>query len=126
MKKRQKDPGNYLHRIPKRSDSLTWHQNLQNRVVLKVENKGFFHGAARFFARRPLYSKIYLDQLGSFVWLRINGEDSVETIAMQVEEAFGEKARPIYPRLAKYLQILKENGWIEFVNREDSGQRSGR
>ena len=31
-----------------------------------------------------------------------------------VEEHFGEKAEPLYPRLAKFFQILESYGFVSF------------
>ena len=52
--------------------------------------------------------------LGSFIWQQIDGEKSILQIGELVQEAFGEKAEPLYERLAQYMKILYGKGFITF------------
>ena len=52
--------------------------------------------------------------MGSFVWPLIDGEKDIVALGKLVEEHFGEKANPLYERLAKYFQILDSYGFIEW------------
>ena len=52
---------------------------------------------------------------GEIIWLNINGKSSVYDIANAVKKQFGDDAEPLYPRLIKYMQILKNNNFISFV-----------
>ena len=53
-------------------------------------------------------------ELGSFIWQQIDGEKSILQIGELVQEAFGEKAEPLYERLAQYMKILYGKGFITF------------
>ncbi|HEX7066407.1 MAG TPA: PqqD family protein [Bacillales bacterium] len=64
------------------------------------------------FMNQPETIKVRLDELGSFVLARCDGTWSVNEIASGLEWEFGEDAKPILPRLVKYLQMVEMNGWI--------------
>lgn len=74
----------------------------------------------RFFrklhVRIPQYKKITLDEIGSFVFLQIDGVRSVGEIGKNLEDTFGEKASPIYERLFQFLNYInKKRHYIERV-----------
>ena len=39
-------------------------------------------------------------------------------LCQELKEAYGEKAEPLYDRLVKYMQILRNNRFILFVGRD--------
>ena len=104
---------NYLERIPMRSE-LEWKMDDAGIVTLEIENKGVFNKIAQVLLKKPRITYIHLDELGSFVWPKIDGEKSILLLADEVEEQFGEKAHPLYERLAKYFQILESYGFVAF------------
>ena len=83
-------------------------------VTLQIENKGVFNFLAQKLFKKPRISYIHLDEMGSFIWQLINGENSIEKIGVEVEAHFGEKANPLYERLSKYFEILKNYKFIEY------------
>ena len=105
---------NYLDFVPVYSNKITWSQK-DDAVIVDMYHKGLFPWIAQRFFKRPKVSHITLDKLGSFIWLKINGTATVFDIANCVKEQFGEDAEPLYPRLIKYMQILKNNNFINFV-----------
>jgi hypothetical protein len=114
--KKNKPQINYLDLIPERADSLRWHEDQKGCMVLEIENKGFFNLIAQKFFKRPRYSKVHLDEMGTFVWPLIDGQKSVSEIAALVKEHFGEKAEPLYPRIVKYFQIMESYHFVKFVS----------
>ena len=50
--------------------------------------------------------------MGSFIWPLIDGTRDVMQIGKEVEEHFGEKAQPLYPRLVQYMSMLENQGFI--------------
>ncbi len=52
--------------------------------------------------------------MGSFLWPQIDGETNLIDLGKQVEIRFGDKAQPLYPRLAKYFQILDSYKFISW------------
>ena len=39
-------------------------------------------------------------------------------IALLVKAEFGQKAEPLYDRLVKYMQILRNNGFIRYAGKD--------
>ncbi|MBA4549226.1 PqqD family protein [Thermoactinomyces intermedius] len=74
------------------------------------------------FLKQPETIKVKLDELGSFVIRLCDGRHTVDEIQKKLEAAFGEKAEPVLPRLATFLQMVEENGWIRW---EKSGEKKG-
>lgn len=114
MRKKKKDEidKNFLEFIPKKNSELKWHTDSKGIVTLDLQNTGLFNKIAQVVFHRPEYTHVHLDQLGSFVWPLIDGEQNIIELGKYVKEEFGEKAEPLYPRLAKYFQILESYHFI--------------
>lgn len=111
MKKKQSE--NYLERVPVRG-AFKWSADEENRVTLEIENKGIFNRIAQKLFGKPKISYVHLDETGSFVWPLIDGEKDIIEIGKLVEAQFGEKANPLYERLASYFRTLDSYGFIEW------------
>lgn len=107
---------NYLEKIPVRNENIQWKQDENGAVTLEIENTGFFNKVAQKFFKKPKISYVHLDENGSFLWPLLDGEKSILDLGVLVKEHFGEKAEPLYERLAKYFQILESYKFIEFRN----------
>lgn len=105
---------NYLERRPMRAPHLRWSHDEKGLVTLDIDNKGVFNRLAQLLLKKPKVSHIHLDEMGSFLWPLIDGETSIIDLGKSVDEHFGEKAHPLYERLAKYFQILESYGFIEW------------
>ena len=108
---RKKRTVNYLDMVPSRG-SMDWHAGEDGRVTLEIENRGVFHTIAQKLFRKPRISYVHLDELGSFIWQRIDGVQTVGELAGPVKEQFGEAAEPLYPRIARYFQVLESYGFV--------------
>ncbi len=102
----KKNAENYLERRPCRGNGLSWAADEAGIVTLAIENKGLMNRIAQKFFKKPKISYIHLDELGSFLWQQFDGRKTLIDLGKEVEEQFGEKAHPLYERLAKYVQIL--------------------
>ena len=116
MSKKEVINENYLEKIPVRNKNITWKQDDENKVTLEIENTGFFNTVAQKFFRKPRISYVHLDENGSFLWPLLDGEKTILELGVLVKEHFGEKAEPLYERLAKYFQILESYKFVEFRN----------
>lgn len=105
---------NYLERIPMPREGLKWEQATDKTVTLAVENTGFFNRAAQRLLKKPRVSYIHLDEIGSFVWPLMDGRKNIIELGAAVEEHFGEKAYPLYERLAEFFRILDSYGFTEW------------
>ena len=110
---------NYLELIPKRVEDIRWTADKDGIVTLEIENKGVFNRLAQKLFKKPEISYVHLDETGSFIWPLIDGEKSIIELGEALEAEFGEKAHPLYERLAKYFQILESYSFIGWKNKED-------
>ena len=62
--------------------------------------------------RKPNYFLINFDEIGSFIWKRCNGKNSIEEILEELEEKFGKEK--MKERLMIFLNMLKRGGYIRF------------
>ena len=98
--------------VPVHSEGVEWQTAENGRVTLRVENKGAFNRLAQLLFFRPKVSYIHLDDLGSFVWSRLDGKTQTADIVSAVEKQYGNEAQPTEERLLRFLGTLKENGFI--------------
>lgn len=107
---------NYLDFIPMKSEKIQYKEEEDGNIQLIVPRTSFFDKIAikLFFA--PDKFKIDLDDMGSFIWNSIDGKRNVYEIGKLVKEKFGEDAEPLYERLVEYLNILRNNKFIKFVD----------
>ena len=112
MKMSKKNSKNYLEFVPIRNIERFTEEN--GVITLEIENKGVFNRVAQKLLKKPKISYIHLDEMGSFVWPLIDGERNITDIGVFVKEHFGEKAEPLYERLAKYFKVLESYGFVEF------------
>lgn len=117
MKKKNTIDENYLEKIPFRNPALGWSQGDDGLVSLEIENTGFFNRVAQKLLKKPKVSYVHLDETGSFLWPLLDGELSIIELGKKVDEHFGEKAHPLYERLAKYFQILDSYGFVIWVKK---------
>lgn len=104
---------NFLDFVPVISSINTWSEK-DGKVTIHMVNKGFYPWIAQTFFKRPKVSHIDLDEYGSFIWKQIDGEKNVGEIAIVLKEKYGDKAEPLYNRLVKYMQILRNNRFVYF------------
>jgi len=103
---------NYLELKPKRQQSIRWSADESGVITLEIDNKGLMNRIAQTLFKKPKVSFVHLDEMGSFVWPLIDGETDIIRIGELVKEHFGEKAEPLYERLAKYFKILESYRFI--------------
>ena len=99
-----------------RKEGLSWSVDEDGRVTLALQNKGLFHFLAQKLLKKPKVSYIHLDEMGSFLWQRLDGKKSLIALGEEVETVFGDAASPLYERLAKYIQILESYGFIKTLS----------
>ncbi|WP_283674237.1 PqqD family protein [Butyricicoccus sp. Marseille-Q5471] len=108
----KKKDENYLDYIPQYHPRHTWSENDKGIVTIHMVHKGFYAFIAQKFFRTPRVSHIDLDAYGSFLWKLIDGKKTVGRLADDMRAQFGKAAEPVYDRLVKYVQILRNNGFI--------------
>lgn len=114
MKKKNIISQNYLEKIPERNALIKWSQSEDKKVTLEIENTGIFNRIAQKIFKKPKISYVHLDETGSFIWPLIDGEKDIILLGEELKAEFGEKAEPLYERLAKFFQILESYNFIIF------------
>ena len=109
---------NYLEFIPAISEKNSWDEDETGKVTIHMVHRGFYAWIAQRFFHRPRVSHIDLDAMGSFIFQRIDGKRTVGEIAELVKAEFGKDAEPLYDRLVKYMQILRNNGFIRYAGKD--------
>jgi hypothetical protein len=86
-------------------------------LVPKFKNERF----AGFFipASKSIYISIELDELGSAVWLAIDGINNTAKICKDMSLSFGDKIHPAEERVVKFLSGLYHNKHITFTQLEE-------
>lgn len=115
MKNKKLTSENFLDKKPVHKAGLQWTQNPDGEVTLEVENTGLANRIAQKILKKPKISYIHLDEMGNFIWPLIDGERDICAIGELVRERFGEKAEPLYERLAQYFKILESYGFVTFI-----------
>ncbi len=113
-KKKETINENYLEKIPVRQEGLRWDVDEKGIVTLYVHNTGLMKKITQKLLKKPEYTQVHLDENGSFVWPLIDGNKNIIELGKNVKEHFGEKAEPLYPRLAKFFQILESYSFVSF------------
>jgi hypothetical protein len=106
-----KQPLNLFELRPRRR--LEWEVNEDNRVVVLVPR--FEHGfLARWLMPRLAkpFIRVKLDEVGTFVWHRCDGQQTVGQIAEQLRQHFGPASEPVYDRIAIFVRRLQRQELI--------------
>jgi hypothetical protein len=114
MSKKSKINANYLEKIPVKNPKIGWNADENGIITLEIENTGVVNRIFQKLLKKPKITYIHLDENGSFVWNLIDGETTIMAMGEPVKEHFGDKAEPLYERLAQFVRILDSYGFITF------------
>jgi len=94
--------------------SADFYTNPENNLIIikkpKIKNQLL---KKHIKLKSPFY-RINLDAVGTFVWQNIDGKNNVYKIANNLEKEFGDKVKPVYERIGKFMQMLESNKFIVF------------
>lgn len=104
---------NLLELIPVRT--IEWSQEPEGKIILLKPkySSPFLKKLLLPRLKNPNF-KINLDEIGSYLWLLIDGEKTVEQIAQLFKIRFGERVEPLHDRLSQFLMNLEKNRFIKF------------
>ena len=104
---------NLLDCTPVREPDLKWTEDENGIITLHRTHTTFTDRLAHKITKKPLrQSHITLEEFGSFLWKIMDGRTTLRDLADQLKEEFGESIEPLYPRLEKYMVVLKNNKLI--------------
>lgn len=103
---------NYLLYVPsKKHDS--WKVK-NNKVYLVFYHNRLIEKIVRWLVKKPYTSDIELDDVGSKVWMNINGKNNVYDISKILKTEYGDKFDPEYKRIILFLNYMNKKGWVSF------------
>ncbi len=122
LKKKKRNHINYLELTPFRKlEHIERDDGLVDVLVPKFKNE-FFIGLIPPGKSRHIRAN--LDEIGTSVWLLINGENKVLNISKTLQEKFGDRVEPVNDRVTNFLTQLYQNGFISF-NEFTKGSKNG-
>ena len=117
-KKRPTQAINLLDVAPRRE--VEWEEGEDGLVVL-VRERPRVRGPrslGRWVSFMMAPPRIRLDELGSFVWLDLDGRTTVGSIADRVRHRFGDGAEPVEQRLGRFVLILHRERFVSYPEPE--------
>lgn len=115
LEKKNKKKKNYLDYIPRRSQKIEWQQKENGLVQIIIYRDSLLEKIVRKLFFTPDKYKVDLDEIGSFVWLHIDGKKTIYEIGQLMKDQFRDEAEPLYERLIQFMNTLNNNKFIEFL-----------
>jgi hypothetical protein len=107
------EPVNLLGLKPLRT--IAWEKTGDGHITLIYPK---FRGRLLQKYLLPLLAKpnfrIRLDDYGSFIWMRCDGQTDVVRIAIEIRAEFGERVEPVYERIGLFLKRMESEHFISF------------
>lgn len=113
MAKKEKRQLNLLDCTPVREPDLKWTEDENGIITLHRTHTSFTDRLIHAVTKKPLrQTHIELEAFGSFLWKHMDGRTTLGELATKLQEEFGDKVEPLYPRLNKYVVSMKSNKLI--------------
>ena len=108
----------FLALRPAHNPIIGW-KEVEGRVVLTVPrpNNWKIRLINRFFEVPPSRT-VDLDALGSFVWLRCDGQTSIDKLSRELQREYKIGAREAELSLQQFFEVLGRRGYIGFVTKK--------
>jgi len=113
MKNNISKEDNFLELIPVKNEKIEWQLDESGFVQLVIKRNGRFEKIVRRFFKTPETMTISLDAIGSIVWKAIDNRRDIGTIGEILKKESTEPVDPLYERLGTYINILRNNKFIE-------------
>lgn len=99
-----------LNIIYKISDKLEYEVDKDNIVtILKKQDYRIQKFFRKLKLKIPQYTKISLDEYGSYTFLQIDGKKTIRDIGEKLEAKYGDEVRPLYERILLFLNHIDVN-----------------
>lgn len=103
---------------PLRNPAIEYETNEANEALLKVPRRKDRVGRVMaFLVHIPETRGVQLDEVGTFVWNRCDGQKTVETIVRETAKEYRMNRREVEVSVTTYLQMLAERSFIVFVRK---------
>ncbi len=111
FRKKQNIVYNYLDFTPCRNQEFTVDEGIVKLEIPKFKSNFM---KSLIPSRKSQNYKVKLDEIGSEVWLLIDGENRVSDIAEKLREKIGNRLEPAEERITKFLTDLHYQKFIYF------------
>lgn len=106
-----------LECIPRQNDTIQWQQLDSGEILFSypLPLNSFFRALHRKFAKNPddfPIKKLQLDQMGSFVWLEIDGKKTVREIIRHFADEYQVTVQEAEQAVTAFLKTLGQRGFI--------------
>ncbi len=107
-----------LNIVFKISNNIEYKVN-ENNIVTILEKQD--HKIQKFFRKLhfkiPMYKEVTLDKFSSYVFLQIDGKNTVKEIGEHLDNTYGDSTHPLYERLLMFLNHINVNcNYIEKIS----------
>jgi len=110
---------NLLNVTPRRE--VQWEEGDDGLVVLVRERPRVRGprslGRWLWFVMAP--PRIRLDDVGSYAWLRLDGQTTVGGVAGEVRNHFGDRVEPVEHRLGQLVRLLHRERFVSYPELQD-------
>lgn len=111
---------------PVRNPALTTHVSDDGLVTIELpRRKDWMGGALGFLFSVPASKPVQLDEIGSFVYERCEGEHTVNEIVDDMMAEYKLNRREVEVSLTKFLQTLAQRGIIAFAVPREIAEAAG-
>ena len=96
------------------------HELNENLVTVLYKKEKLTFIEKTFFKKQSAKPhKIDLDEIGSFIWLTIDGKKNVGEIAKIANEHFGEKIEPANERTELFINQMHKNKFVSLFEKKE-------
>ena len=111
---------------PVRNPSLVTHESEEGLIAVELpRRKDWVGGALGFLFFVPESKPVQLDEVGSFVWKRCDGEHTVNEIAVALATEYKLNRREVDVSLTQYLQSLGKRCMVAFAIPRELAEEAG-
>ncbi len=104
----------YIQRVPWQNPLVRVERKEDEGTVVLIYKKNFtrFERWLHKLIGGPEYIRRPLDRPGTTIWDLCDGEHTILDIVNEVEELYREDVAPALPRVAKFVQMLRERNLV--------------
>ncbi|CAM2886240.1 PqqD family protein [Paenibacillus sediminis] len=119
LKRKSNVNQNLLQMVPILKEHLTVQYDIDGMGIVLVPRLSWIERQSVRFLNQPDTITVQVDLLGSEVLKRCDGTYSVDQIADELTNKYGELADPLLPRLVMFTRQLEMIGWIKWMDSDD-------
>ena len=105
----------FLALRPARNPSIVWEEENGKAMLTIPRSNGWKVKIINVFFPVPSDKKVVLDSIGSHVWTRCDGQNTIEALSRELQREYKLGAREAELSLQQFFKDLGRRGYIGFV-----------